>query len=220
MIRFRHNWTSKLAANWNEFCAPLFPDFPERRPINWLEIGVFEGRTAQWVLDNVLTTPGDSYRGIDPWELQAMDPIKWPRDGRGQEQISAVEATARSLLEPYNKDARPGVPFRVRLIKGRSADVLRSDPDYWVDGEWDVVYIDGLHTPLGIMSDAVLTWPLLKIGGIMIFDDYVVRRRFVRRQIQRTVGDFLAAVAGAHRVLFVNSQVGVQKLAEGYQVAW
>lgn len=217
-MRFRRNWTSKLANNWTTNCAPLFP--AGRPPMSWLEIGVFEGQTAKWALDNVLTLPGDSYVGIDPWELDAMDPVKWPRDGRGQQQISEVEATARSILEPYNDALAAGMPFRVRLVKARSADILRCDPQYWGDEELDVAYIDGLHTPLGIMSDAILTWPLLKVGGVMIFDDYVVKVRSTRRQIQRTIGDFLHTIAGAHRVLFMNNQVGIQKVAEGYQVRW
>ena len=40
-------------------------------------------------------------------------------------------------------------------------------------GEFDVVYIDGSHNSPDVLSDAVLSWRLLKKqGGIMIFDDY------------------------------------------------
>jgi hypothetical protein len=217
MTRFTRRWTGKLASNWQTYCAPLFP--AGRPPITWLEIGVYEGQTAKWVLDNVLTEPGDLYVGIDPWELEAMDPHKWPRDGRGQEQIGAVEETAYRTLDPY---LGKHCDVRAYLIKGRSVEVLR-DQTCWLCGSdnfFDVAYIDGLHTPLGILSDAVLVWPLVKIGGVIIFDDYTVRRRHTRRQIQRTINDFLQAIAGSYKELFRNSQLGIQKLDEGYQCKW
>jgi tetratricopeptide (TPR) repeat protein len=38
---------------------------------------------------------------------------------------------------------------------------------------WDVIYIDGCHLAAHVQRDASLAWPLLKPGGLMIFDDYV-----------------------------------------------
>jgi len=57
---------------------------------------------------------------------------------------------------------------RVTIHQGASAKTLPS-----LAGSYDLAYIDGNHTPLGVIADAVLTWPLVKIGGIVIFDDYL-----------------------------------------------
>ena len=38
----------------------------------------------------------------------------------------------------------------------------------WVD----IIYIDGSHDENDVLEDAVLSWRLLKEGGILIFDDY------------------------------------------------
>jgi predicted O-methyltransferase YrrM len=38
--------------------------------------------------------------------------------------------------------------------------------------QFDLVYIDGSHEAPDVLSDAVLSWPLLKSGGILGFDDY------------------------------------------------
>ena len=38
--------------------------------------------------------------------------------------------------------------------------------------EYDYIYIDGSHMPKWVLIDAVLSWDLLKKGGLMIFDDY------------------------------------------------
>jgi predicted O-methyltransferase YrrM len=39
-------------------------------------------------------------------------------------------------------------------------------------GAFDFIYIDADHTTVGVLLDAELSWPLLKSGGIMAFDDY------------------------------------------------
>jgi hypothetical protein len=46
--------------------------------------------------------------------------------------------------------------------------VLRElDPE-----SYDVIYVDGSHTADDVLEDMVLAWPLLKVGGLMILDDY------------------------------------------------
>jgi hypothetical protein len=40
------------------------------------------------------------------------------------------------------------------------------------DCEYDVIYIDGEHTSSAVLHDAILAYELVKIGGLMIFDDY------------------------------------------------
>jgi predicted O-methyltransferase YrrM len=37
--------------------------------------------------------------------------------------------------------------------------------------QYDFIYIDADHTTAGVLLDAELSWPLLKSGGIMAFDD-------------------------------------------------
>jgi predicted O-methyltransferase YrrM len=37
---------------------------------------------------------------------------------------------------------------------------------------FDFIYIDGDHTAGAVLTDACMAWPLLKSGGIMLFDDY------------------------------------------------
>jgi hypothetical protein len=38
--------------------------------------------------------------------------------------------------------------------------------------EYDFIYIDGDHSPAGVLTDAVMAWGLLRKGGVMLFDDY------------------------------------------------
>ena len=42
-------------------------------------------------------------------------------------------------------------------------------------GSFDMAYIDGSHFAPDVMTDAALCFPLLKVGGHMLFDDYMWR---------------------------------------------
>ena len=57
---------------------------------------------------------------------------------------------------------------RVHKIKAKSSLALRSLPLNF----YDFIYIDGNHTPLNVLEDAVLCHRLLKKGGLLCFDDY------------------------------------------------
>jgi len=61
-----------------------------------------------------------------------------------------------------------GCKDKVTVIKGRSQVELR----YLPLNSFDIVYIDGSHKAKNVLADAILSWELLKTGGIMIFDDY------------------------------------------------
>jgi predicted O-methyltransferase YrrM len=62
------------------------------------------------------------------------------------------------------------VRHKVLLIKRRSQWALRESG--FTPRSFQFIYIDGDHTPSCVLSDAVLSFPLLAPGGIMIFDDY------------------------------------------------
>jgi predicted O-methyltransferase YrrM len=63
--------------------------------------------------------------------------------------------------------------YRHRLTKrrGRSAAVL--DQLVTEKRRYDVVYIDGDHSRGAVLADTVLAWQLLRVGGVLIWDDYL-----------------------------------------------
>jgi predicted O-methyltransferase YrrM len=47
-------------------------------------------------------------------------------------------------------------------------------PELISKGErFDLIYIDGSHAAADVMTDAVLSYLLLNVGGVILFDDYV-----------------------------------------------
>jgi hypothetical protein len=80
--------------------------------------------------------------------------------------------------------------------------------------EFDAAYLDGSHIAADVLEDAVLTWRLLKPGGVLIFDDY---RWDLYRDSVRSPGPgidaFLAGFAGQYDVLHKDYQVILRKLS-------
>jgi hypothetical protein len=90
----------------------------------------------------------------------------------------AARATAIDLFDgPYkgNYDTNiklSGSGDRVTTIKGYSQAVLRGLPLE----AFDIIYVDGSHAKADVLKAAVLSWRLLKPGGLLIFDDYHMAR--------------------------------------------
>lgn len=140
--QYSTDWFEGQISNWRRWMAP----FAARPGIRALEIGSFEGRSAVWMLENVLTGDGSRIDCIDLFE---------PTEAFGDyhQRFQANTASWRDRVTEY---------------RGRSYDMLKR-----VHGPYDIVYIDGWHSAFGALADGVMTWPMLRVGGVMIFDDYL-----------------------------------------------
>lgn len=116
-----------------------------------MEIGTFEGDSAEWMLENIFTSPGSSYHCVDTFGGSVEHHI-------GKIATDKLEQTTREKLSRF--------PNAV-IHKGFSQQVVRA-----MTQRFDFVYVDGDHSSMGALRDAVLAFDLLNVGGIMIFDDY------------------------------------------------
>src|SRR5215212_6191078 len=137
---FTDVYTLRHAAQWSKHLGHL-KDTPN---VRFLEVGSFEGGSAIWFLENVLTHPTSTITCIDPF----------------------LRAGSEARFD-HNVRVAPGGP-RVTKIKGRSESIMGAlEP-----GSYDAIYIDGSHDAKNVLLDGVAGWRLLKPEGIMIFDDY------------------------------------------------
>lgn len=147
--KFTTDWFSGNIPVWTEVLKEL-----RGKPVNVLEIGSYQGRSAVWLLENILThddahlTCIDSFLGTDYY----------------------TETERMNIWDFFEHNVIKNFPSsKVSVMKGLSGDVLRTMKHEPV---LDFVYIDGSHYSANTMEDAVLTFPMLKNGGIMIFDDF------------------------------------------------
>ncbi|HWB02684.1 MAG TPA: class I SAM-dependent methyltransferase [Verrucomicrobiales bacterium] len=126
-------------------------------PVKALEVGGFEGISANLMLDLLFTHPDSEIHAIDPF---LPDPTTPEVDGQTRECFEQNCATG-------------GHEDRIKLYEGLSSEVLAwmaSAEGFWQS--FDFIYIDGSHLAKDVFIDAALSWHLLKPGGILAFDDY------------------------------------------------
>jgi len=61
--------------------------------------------------------------------------------------------------------------------------------------EFDWIYVDGRHDYDGVLADFTAAWPLLKVNGYMVFDDYKTDQGY-RTDVQRVLKDHAEAITG------------------------
>ena len=177
---FTQDYVSHLAALWNLHLGEL----RGRAGLRALEIGSFEGRSAIWLLENILTDPTSTVTCVD------------------------VFVSRMSERRFDHNLAVSGQAHRAAKIRARSQEVLPLlRPD-----SFELIYVDGSHRADDVRADARLSWPLLKVGGILVFDDY-------RWHLEKPIGErpaaaideFLAEFGGQIEILHKDGQVIVRK---------
>jgi hypothetical protein len=147
-------FTTEWADNNIPFVAPILRRFAEGRPspIRYLEIGAYEGRNLafmDWLLPGRLDVTV-----IDPWFDEALNP---------EEKYHAVEPR-------FQRNAAKLAFTNLKTVKGFSTYEL---PKMLQAGDgFDLIYVDGSHTAWAVMVDLAYCAALLKVGGLMILDDY------------------------------------------------
>jgi hypothetical protein len=140
----------RIATNWAPYLTP-----DPSTPFRYAEVGAFYGANMISVAEIYGTHPESTLIAIDPW----TDYAEYP-EYKGQ-QTTIYDAFQRNL-------SACGLSDRVTVSRGYSRDVLPTLKDDW----FDVIYIDGNHEPEYVLEDAVLAFRKVKVGGMLIFDDY------------------------------------------------
>ncbi|HEX2900444.1 MAG TPA: class I SAM-dependent methyltransferase [Bacteroidia bacterium] len=133
---------------WMKWLAHLV-DQPN---ITGMEIGTFKGESAEFLAENVFTHETARYICVDPFEAGNPEHVVGGID------CSQNEKIARELLAKFKP---------VQVVKDFSQNFLRR-----FVGELDFLYVDGLHSSMGCLRDMVLGFEALKVGGVMVVDDY------------------------------------------------
>lgn len=150
--QFTQDWFSRNIYIWEKYLNKLI-NIPG---IKMLEIGSWEGRSTCWLLENILTHVDATITCIDTFEGSLE------HKNYNQQYIKSIEERFKFNI------TITGASEKVQKIVGSSKDVLRTLPMQ----NYDILYIDGSHLASDVLEDAVISWGLVKVGGIIIFDDY------------------------------------------------
>lgn len=185
------NWFEQTAQhNFEEFLLPLAGQVNVR----YLQLGVYTGDASAWLCENVLTAEWNFLYDVDTWKGS---------DEQAHESINFDEVYEiyRVKTENYKQ---------IRTFRQTTVDYLI---DGGADQPFNFIYIDADHTTVGVLLDAELSWPLLKSGGILAFDDYTWNHESGDPRLAPKVGIdlFLHRHEGEYQVLANNTQVWIKK---------
>ena len=133
------------------------------QPSRYLEIGAFEGRSLGLfaMLSSSLhnsplhITSVDSWQGGDEHKASGFD-------------MSGAEFRYDCVASICSKVL--GKRIKLEKIKSLSRRALSAMADR--EGLYDLILIDAGHKSKDVLEDLILSWPLLRKGGLMILDDY------------------------------------------------
>lgn len=193
---FSTDWFTPRIPPWERIIKPELVG----RKLRWLELGSYEGRSAIWTADNILTHPESTIDCVDIWV------------GEYEKRFDAnIEAHPRKeMFRKFKCSCEFFLCNSVRQMPHlKHMDVV----------PYDAVYVDADHQAKSALRDAALAWQLLRTGGYMIFDDYLWEHpksdpdRAVKLGPKKGIDAFLECWQYELRVLHKEWQVIIQKIS-------
>lgn len=191
------NWFAVTAQhNFEKHLLPL----AEHPALRFLQLGAYTGDASLWMLENILTGQYSRLSDVDTWQ-GSKEELHESMD------FEEVYEIYLNKISKYRK--------QVHVQRFTTTDYLLGQ--YGCDrplGEYyDFIYVDADHTTVGVILDAELSWPLLRSGGIMAFDDYYWGSNLPLHLRPRPGIDlFLLRHEGEYELLEKNEQVWIKKL--------
>ena len=191
----------KLTADWFTGSIPywysVFDEYrlPNKKEIQALEIGSWEGLSSYFILQ---TLPNATLTCVDTWE--GADEHKSGNIDM-QNTLSRIEVSFDSNLSIFSD--------RLVKYKGTSFSFFNAHSN---EEAFDLIYIDGSHHCDDVVIDAIKCFEMLKVGGIMIFDDYFWR--LYTNDINNpaaAINTFLRLKKGLYKVVRIYYQIIIEK---------
>ena len=187
--RFKQDWFTHNVPYWME----AFDRSGLRsRAIKALEIGSFEGLSACFILKQL---PQATLTCVDAWA--------------GSNEYAEIDCFS-IVEEAFDRNT---APWRSQVTKYKGLSL-----SYFATLEketFDFIYIDGSHHGDDVIADAICAFTHLKVGGVMIFDDYLWRRYpRLNENPAAAINAFLHLITGRYQILMVYYQLALIKTAD------
>ncbi|HEX6100913.1 MAG TPA: class I SAM-dependent methyltransferase [Thermoanaerobaculia bacterium] len=189
--RFSYDWVTPHTKEWEKDLQ----QFKGKPGVRALEIGCFEGQSACWFLDNILTDPTSRLVCVDPFAVPMATILLRFFEARFDENVAAS-----------------GAADRVQKLIGPSQVVVRTLQPV----QFDFIYVDGSHKVGDVLQDAVLAWTVLRPGGVVMFDDYAlvddVSEGLMARAPGRALDAFMSILGSSATLIRRDWQLVLRKM--------
>lgn len=185
--RFSTDWVSAKIPFWLEAFGEQ-----SSRELEVLEIGSWEGMSSCFLL-----------RALPKARLTCVDTWMGGDEHQGRQGLNEIEANFEANIAPFRD--------RVTKIRNSSLGFFATTP---AEARYDLIYVDGSHRADDVIVDAVQCHTRLKVGGLMILDDYLWRDYDDwRNNPAPAINAFLKMKAGCYEHVLVYHQLILRKVA-------
>ena len=159
--QYTNRWFENTAKSvWNEL-------IPKINPTRILEIGSYEGASACYLIDQLAAQKSVELHCIDTWQGGLE------HQNGSTAHVNMADVEQRFYYNTQTAIANAAHNVELVIHKGPSDVELPKLLAGGKQGYFDFIYIDGSHQAPDVLFDALLGFELLKIGGVIAFDDYL-----------------------------------------------
>lgn len=145
-----------LNTGWGQWDKFLY-NFVGKK-INIMEIGAYEGEATSWFLKNLMSHKESVIYAIDTFE------------GSPEYIDTDFSIIKKTFFKNIKNTKRDNQVIVMQMMSFTALNKLIYEKK--MINQFDIIFIDASHEANDVIMDAVLSWNLLKIGGVLIFDDY------------------------------------------------
>ena len=151
---FTKDWFDQNSRqNWDKI-------IPIINPKKILEIGSYEGTASCYLIEKLSKNNSLEIHCVDTWSEDYIV---------GEEGSLTEKRFDHNLKLAINKAEK-----KPKCLKHKSeSHLILSKMIAEGESDFDLIYIDASHYAVDVLTDAVLSFRLLRGGGMMIFDDYL-----------------------------------------------
>ena len=158
--KFTNNWFDEHKEVWSQLLKQI-------NPIKILEVGSYEGKSTVFMIETLASNNAIEIHCVDSWE----GGIEHKAGGYVEANMSNVEARFQHNIKVATN--RFSCIVELNIHKGLSKKQLPKLLANGMQGYYDFIYIDGSHQAPDVLLDAILGFELLRVGGVIAFDDYL-----------------------------------------------
>lgn len=177
---------------------------PVKSAENVLEIGSWEGCSMTFWIHSL---GAKKITCVDTWK----GGITW--DGYKNFDMEEVE----NRFDHNCKIMEKNYPVKIEKIKGSSFTVM---PELAMTREnyYDLIYIDASHASRHVLYDAINSIKLLKIGGCLVFDDYLWKDGNDLEGATQGIEAFCSIYRDHYEVIAWEYQVWMKKIGDPLEI--
>ena len=162
----------------------------KNKKFDYLEVGCFEGMSSFYVLSE--------YNYVNAFFLDIWD-LPNPNSKTLSNDFDSIEKAFDENLSGFN------------FIKIKDDSVVSMRKLFKQNKSFDFIYIDGSHNGEDILSDAIEAFKILKIDGLIFFDDFLQYDNSRNIQSYEGISKFLSLYSNYLKIEFFQNNLVVRK---------